>query len=290
MWCRRLREAPYVDGRTPPIGGSSGSSVSQRPDGWRMGVDRADDPAGQARRAAARGECPRGAERHFLCAVDRLPVAGFAQGFAAQEHGAPLLWPVGLGRHAETPSPRALCPDARAGRARSQPFCRDHRQPERQGGSKGGSTLDPQGFDAGKKVTGRKRHILVDTLGLLLNVAVHPANVQDRDGAGDLLRTARRSFPFIERIFADAGYQGPKMARVVAKTGSWALQIVKRSDAHRFVVLPKRWIVERTFAWISRNRRLARDFERYARTVAAFFRLAMIRIMLRRLNRPNHSA
>ena len=80
------------------------------------------------------------------------------------------------------------------------------------------------------------------------------------------------------------------MAKVVAKTGAWALQIVKRSDAHRFVVLPKRWIVERTFAWISRNRRLARDFERYARTVAAFFRLAMIRIMLRRLTRPSHSA
>jgi transposase len=114
--------------------------------------------------------------------------------------------------------------------------------------------------------------------------------VQDRDGAREVLRTARRSFPFIERIFADAGYQGPKMAKVIAKTGAWKLEIVKRSDAHRFVVLPKRWIVERTFAWISRNRRLARDFERYARTVAAFFHLAMIRIMLRRLTRTNHSA
>jgi len=118
---------------------------------------------------------------------------------------------------------------------------------------------------------------------------VHPASVQDRDGAGDLLRVARRSFPFIERIFADAGYQGQRMATVVARTGSWVLQIVKRRDAHRFVVLPKRWVVERTFAWISRNRRLARDFERYARTVAAFFRLAMIRIMLRRLTRPSLS-
>jgi transposase len=100
---------------------------------------------------------------------------------------------------------------------------------------------------------------------------------------GDPSRLSNASLP-------TAGYQGPKMAKVVAKTGPWALQIVKRSDAHRFVVLPKRWIVERTFAWISRNRRLARDFERYARTVAAFFRLAMIRIMLRRLTRPNHSA
>jgi len=112
--------------------------------------------------------------------------------------------------------------------------------------------------------------------------------VQDRDGARDLLRTARRLFPFVARIFADAGYQGPKMAKVVARTGRWTLQIVKRSDMHRFVVLPKRWIVERTFAWISRNRRLTRDFERYARTVAAFVRLAMIRIMLKRLTKPTY--
>ena len=76
------------------------------------------------------------------------------------------------------------------------------------------------------------------------------------------------------------------MAKAVADTGCWTLQIVKRTDAHRFVVLPKRWIVERTFAWISRNRRLGRNFERYATTVAAFVRLAMIRIMLKRLTKP----
>jgi transposase len=143
--------------------------------------------------------------------------------------------------------------------------------------------LDPSGYDAGKKVKGRKRHILVDTLGLLLSVVVHPADVQDRDGAFHLLRRARRMFPFIERIFADGGYAGQKMALVVWRTGAWKLQIVKRSDAPGFVVLPKRWIVERTFAWISRNRRLARDFERYATTVTAFVRVAMIRIMLKRL-------
>ena len=115
---------------------------------------------------------------------------------------------------------------------------------------------------------------------------VHPADVQDRDGAQLLLRRSRRLFPFIEVIFADGGYRGPKMAAVVANTGAWKLEIVKRTDLHRFVVLPKRWVVERTFAWIARNRRLARDFERYARTVVAFIRLAMIRIMLRRLTRP----
>jgi transposase len=181
----------------------------------------------------------------------------------------------------------APCRGSRGGRTGSKPNRRDHRQPDRQGGSKRGSALDPQGYDAGKKVTGRKRHILVDTLGLLLGVSVLPANIQDRDGARDLLREARRHFPFVERIFADAGYQGPKMAKAVAEAGCWKIEIVKPSDLHRFVVLPKRWIVERTFAWISRNRRLTRDFERYARTVAAFVRLAMIRLMLKRLTKPS---
>ena len=103
---------------------------------------------------------------------------------------------------------------------------------------------------------GRKRHVLVDTLGLLLNVDVHPAQVQDRDGAETLLRQARTRFPFIERLVGDGGYQGPRMAALVARTGSWKLEIVKRSDPHRFVVLPRRWIVERTLTWISRNCRL----------------------------------
>ena len=200
--------------------------------------------------------------------------------------GTSLLHAVGLGRHARAHPPRALCGGTRPGRARGEPIGGGDRQPERQGSAKRGASLDPQGFDAGKKVTGRKRHILVDTLGLLLSVIVHPADAQDRDGARELLRTARRSFPFIETIFADGGYQGPRMAATVATTGCWKLEIVKRTDAHRFVALPKRWIVERTFAWISRNRRLARDFERYARTVVAFVRLAMIRIMLRRLTPP----
>jgi transposase len=106
------------------------------------------------------------------------------------------------------------------------------------------------------------------------------------DEARDLLLQARR-FPFIERILADAGYQGPKMATTIAATASWTMEIVRCCDLHRFVVLPKRWIVERSFAWIGRNRRLTRDFERYARTVGAFVRLAMIRIMLKRLTKPS---
>jgi len=91
---------------------------------------------------------------------------------------------------------------------------------------------------------------------------VHPADVQDRDGAEELLRKTRRLFPFVEVIFADGGYQGSIMAAMTARTGKWQLEIVKRNDVPRFEVLPKRWIVERTLAWISHCRRLARDFER----------------------------
>lgn len=116
---------------------------------------------------------------------------------------------------------------------------------------------------------------------------VLPANIQDRDGARYLLQSARRRFPFIEKIFAYAGYQGPKMAHTVAATGRWKIEIVKGSDLKGFIALPKRWIVERTFAWISRNRRLMRDFERHATSVAAFVRLAMIRLMLKRLTRAS---
>ena len=92
-------------------------------------------------------------------------------------------------------------------------------------------------------------------------------------------RSTRGLFPFVEVIFADGGYQGPRAADAAAATGQWRLEIVKRNDVPRFEVLPKRWIVERTLAWISRNRRLARDFERYATTVVAFVRLAMIRLI-----------
>ena len=116
-----------------------------------------------------------------------------------------------------------------------------------------------------------------------MSVVVHPADIQDRDGAREVLRQARRLFPFVERIIGDGGYQGPIMEANVAETGVWKLEIVKRSDLKGFTVLPKRWIVERTFAWLSRFRRLAKDVERYAKTAVAFIRLAMIRIMLRRL-------
>jgi transposase len=119
-----------------------------------------------------------------------------------------------------------------------------------------------------------------------LNVVVHPANIQDRDGGLLVLKAVRRLFPFIERIFADGGYQGEATAAAVRALGPWQLEIVKRSDhTVGFEVLPKRWIVERTFAWLGRCRRLAKDYENRTRFAVAYIHLAMIRLMLRRLTR-----
>ena len=151
---------------------------------------------------------------------------------------------------------------------------------------RGGASIDPIGYDAGKKIKGIKRHIVVDTLGMVLAAEIQPANVQDRDGALPVLKEARRVFVFVKKIFADGGYQGQATATAVAALGEWELEIVKRSDcAKGFVILPKRWIVERTFGWFGRCRRLAKHFECLTRTALAFLRLAMIRLMVRRLAR-----
>lgn len=116
---------------------------------------------------------------------------------------------------------------------------------------------------------------------------MHSAGVQDRDGAALVLDARTRAlFPFIQRVFADAGYQGPRAAMVAAASGSWIIEIVKRNELHSFVVLPKRWIVERTIAWVNRCRRLAKDWENLNRKALAFLRLASIRLMLRKLCNP----
>ncbi|ABC22315.1 IS4 family transposase [Rhodospirillum rubrum F11] len=125
---------------------------------------------------------------------------------------------------------------------------------------------------------------------MILAAHIQPADVQDRDGALPVLKEVRRLFPFIERVFADGGYQGASTAAAVRELGMWHLEIVKRSDTTKgFEVLPKRWIVERTFGWLGRCRRLAKDFENLSRMALAFLRLAMIRLMLRRIARLRKS-
>lgn len=142
------------------------------------------------------------------------------------------------------------------------------------------------GYDAGKKTKGRKRHILTDTIGLLLVLLVHAADVQDRDGAPEVLKAARFRFPWLRHVFADGGYAGQKLHDAMSGSGDWTLEIIRRSDrANGFEILPRRWVVERTFAWLGRCRRLAKDWEATVESSAAWGYIASIRLMTRRLAR-----
>ena len=144
----------------------------------------------------------------------------------------------------------------------------------------------PRGFDAGKKVKGRKRHIVTDTCGFLVAAVVHPANIQDRDGAPELLASIRHRFPWLRHIFADGADAGPKLAAALEGKGRWRLKVVKRAPSGQgFKVLPRRWVVERTLAWLSRNRRLAKDFEATIATARTWLFLGNVQILLRRLTR-----
>jgi len=147
---------------------------------------------------------------------------------------------------------------------------------------KASETCGQRGYDAGKKINGTKRHILVDALGLLLMVCVLPANLQDRDGARPLLAKAFRVYGRLRWLWADGGYAG-QLVQWVGRVSRRALEIVRRSDPARgFPVLPRRWVVERTFGWLGRSRRLSRDYERQAEVAEAFVYLAMCRLMLHR--------
>ena len=146
----------------------------------------------------------------------------------------------------------------------------------------------PSGYDAHKNGKGRKRHLLVDTLGLPLSVYVTSADVQDRVGARRLLAGLGPLVPRLKKIWADGAYTGEKLAGWCKERGGWELQIVERSssvDTEGFTVLPYRWIVERTLSWLMRNRRLSKDYERKVQTSETFIEVAMIRLILRRLAR-----
>lgn len=152
---------------------------------------------------------------------------------------------------------------------------------------KGGAHVDPHGYDAGKKVKGKKRHVLVDTQGLMLHAIVTAADIQDRDGGAWLLATLFGRFPFLLKLYADGGYQGPEFRTSLRTALSQVeVEIVKRSDQVKgFIVLPKRWVVERTLAWLGRCRRLGKDWEALNHKARAFLMMASIRIMVRRLCR-----
>ena len=156
------------------------------------------------------------------------------------------------------------------------------------GGPRGGAcprarhSRDPG--DAAKKVKGRKRHIVTDTTGLMVGAAVHPADVQDRDGAPLVVEAIHDLFPWLRHLFADSAYAGDKLLKALAKFGKWSIEIVRRMvDTVGFEVLPRRWVVERTLAWLNRNRRLAKDFEATIASAQAWVYVASVQLLIRRI-------
>lgn len=146
-----------------------------------------------------------------------------------------------------------------------------------------------RGYDAGKKINGRKRHIIVDCLGLILAVHIHPANIQDRDGAKETLLKIKDLYPLLALMWADGGYRGD-LIEWVKQHFDIKLEIVNRNDDVKgFKLLPWRWIVERTLAWINRNRRMSKDYERLPKTTESWIHLAMTSLMLKRLEKMEES-
>jgi putative transposase len=170
--------------------------------------------------------------------------------------------------------------NAREAGAKEDSHSRRTRHAERKDGGKKG---DAYGYDAGKKIAGRKRHLLVDTDGLLLSCVVHGADVQDRDGARSVLRRLHGRAPLLQRIWADGAYAGA-LVGWAREFGDWIIEIVRKAKGQKgFAVIPRRWVVERTFAWITRCRRLAKEYDTLSASSECWIHLSMIGLMLRRL-------
>jgi transposase len=149
----------------------------------------------------------------------------------------------------------------------------------------------PRGFDPAKRMKGRKRHLVTDTEGSLLVLQVHPADIQDNHGAVPLLKAARRAFSRLRHIFADRVYRGPKLLNAISDVGRWTIEVVTRTqNVGSFKPEPRRWVIERTFAWFGRNRRLAKDFEKTIASAEAWILMASVKLLSRRLARALPSA
>lgn len=236
------------------------------------------DPSGAAGRATSFGSHASDHRRDYLPGPHGLFVADVASRISALGHGTLLLPSVSTRWYVAKDSRQTPRKSTPQGWQKADAQCGGDRFPISQNRIKRGD----RGYDSGKKISGRKRHIVVDTLGLILTVIVHAADIQDRVGAMAVLKRLTGRFTRLQLIWADGGYAG-QLIDWSKRTCGRVIKIVKRNDLNKFVVLPKRWIVERTFAWLGKYRRLSKDYETLPQSSEAMVYIAMINLMVHRL-------
>ena len=247
-----------------------------------MGDPGAAGATGQTRWPTAQGKYAGSAERDLLCPQDGLPMGKPAQGPPTDWDCLLLLQPLAKRESLAADEHGLARASAGEGRPPGNAQCRQSGQSIRQDDGKRGC----RGYDGGKKVKGRKRHLLVDTLGLVLRVLVTEADVTDRDGGRWLLTTLGGRFPRLNKVWVDGGYSGLEYAQDIHAQTGIVLDVVEREPGQvGFKVLPRRWVVERTFSWLGNYRRLSKDYEYWVYSADAMIYAAMVHLMTRRLAR-----
>ena len=245
-----------------------------------MGAPGAADSSRETGRQTTYSEHARSAERPYLRTEDRMSVGSSAPRFSAQRHGLPLFQHLAQRWHMGTDERRLTGTTPPPIRTRSHAQRREHRQPVRQNDGKGGV----RGYDGGKRVKGRKRHLVVDTEGLVLKAFVSEAHYYDGTVGVWLLPGLKKRFPRLKKLWADGTYAGTFVEQ--AYTLAIDVEITTRlSDLPGFQVIPRRWVSERTFAWLGNYRRLSKDYEYWVYTSDATIYAVMVHIMVRRLAR-----
>jgi transposase len=256
----------------------AGLAKPKRFDRRRMGAAGAGFPAGIACRATTPTANTAHCRGNPVPFAQRSTVLNVATVLPAGLDRQALVLPVARQRVIADAEPFAANGHARDPGSRGLARCRRHRRQSLKTTESGG----PRGYDDGKKIEGRKRHMLTDTEGNLVHAVIHTADIQDHDGAPLLLAEIVDRFPRLRHLFADGGYAGDKLRKTMCHIGRWLVEIIKRSDvAKGFEVLPRCWVVERTLAWLTRNCRLAKDFEQAIASATSWMFVASAQLFTR---------